>query len=150
MRSAEEQLQRHVGEKEPEMEEEDKVIISDRRREETRFKDSLVEVLAESNGEDEAKVFVEDGYYLHGRGDFIVESYEKMIEASSDDEKQSRRRTWTWTWPFIVHFSGCDLCISPHVSQPCLSAFQRAFHFADNQLLSIVGLQHQHLYTTLA
>jgi len=54
-------------------------------------------------------------------------------------------------WPFITHFVGCEFCeggVNPIYSPgQCIRAMERAFLFADNQVLNRYGLRHSSLHT---
>jgi xyloglucan 6-xylosyltransferase len=52
-------------------------------------------------------------------------------------------------WPFVTHFVGCKPCGSygDYAVERCLNQMERAFNFADNQILEMYGFQHGSLET---
>ncbi|XP_051116013.1 probable xyloglucan 6-xylosyltransferase 5 [Andrographis paniculata] len=86
------------------------------------------------------KVYVENSYNLHGFWEGLVDRYEEMMEdwrSGLGDER----------WPFVTHFVGCKPC-GGNVDYPverCLRSMERAFNFADNQVLKLYGFQHRGL-----
>lgn len=50
-------------------------------------------------------------------------------------------------WPLVTHFVGCKPCAkSGHYSaERCAKQMDRAFDFADNQVLKLYGLAHESL-----
>ncbi|GFZ12126.1 xyloglucan xylosyltransferase 5 [Actinidia rufa] len=86
------------------------------------------------------KVFVENSYYLHGYWAGLVDRYEEMIEKYHPGLGDER-------WPFITHFVGCKPCGSygDYPVERCLSSMERAFNFADNQVLELYGFRHRGL-----
>ncbi|MCO5595477.1 hypothetical protein L7F22_049520 [Adiantum nelumboides] len=120
----------------------------------------------------QSKLYVERGFFLHENQGFFVKNYENLnsfrtanlmqdgIHMSRNKEDLLEKNTKNWTivsskksfiWPSMVHFEGCNLCNarSKHESDDlCLSTFQRAFHYSDNQLLALAYMQHHHLYST--
>ncbi|XP_047317731.1 probable xyloglucan 6-xylosyltransferase 3 [Impatiens glandulifera] len=89
------------------------------------------------------KVFIENSYYLHGYWEGIVDRYEEMIEknrAGFGDER----------WPFVTHFVGCKPCGSygDYSVERCLKGMERAFNFADNQVLNLYGYGHRGLLSS--
>ncbi|CAL5441784.1 unnamed protein product [Camellia sinensis] len=86
------------------------------------------------------KVFLENSYYLHGYWAGLVDRYEEMIEkyhAGLGDER----------WPFVTHFVGCKPCGSfgDYPVEKCMSGMERAYNFADNQVLNLYGFRHRGL-----
>ncbi|MCO5579411.1 hypothetical protein L7F22_033266 [Adiantum nelumboides] len=121
----------------------------------------------------QSKLYVESGLYLHELNQgFLVKSYENLnsfqtanlmqdgIHASRNKKDLRKKNTENRTidsskisflWPSMVHFEGCNLCNahSQHDGDElCLSTFQRAFHYGDNQLLALANMQHHHLYSS--
>ncbi|XP_068657117.1 probable xyloglucan 6-xylosyltransferase 5 [Aristolochia californica] len=88
------------------------------------------------------KVFVENQYYLHGYWVGLVDKYEEMLEKYHPGLGDER-------WPFVTHFVGCKPCGSygDYPLQRCLKSMERAFNFADNQVLQIYGFKHRGLLT---
>jgi xyloglucan 6-xylosyltransferase len=88
------------------------------------------------------KVFLEESYYLHGYWVSIVDLYEEVMEKYHPGYGDHR-------WPFVTHFVGCKPCGSygDYAVERCLNQMERAFNFADNQVLEIYGFQHRSLET---
>ncbi|TMW98607.1 hypothetical protein EJD97_003807 [Solanum chilense] len=86
------------------------------------------------------KVFVENSYYLHGYWAGLVDRYEEMIEKYHPGLGDER-------WPFVTHFVGCKPCGSygDYPVERCLKSMERAFNFADNQVLNLYGFKHKGL-----
>uniref|UniRef100_A0A0D3FHJ4 Uncharacterized protein n=1 Tax=Oryza barthii TaxID=65489 RepID=A0A0D3FHJ4_9ORYZ len=91
-----------------------------------------------------AKVFLENSYNLHGFWADIVDRYEEM------------RRQWRRPglgddrWPLITHFVGCKPCGGDDASydgERCRRGMDRAFNFADDQILELYGFAHESLDT---
>ncbi|KAK9054466.1 hypothetical protein SSX86_025544 [Deinandra increscens subsp. villosa] len=87
-----------------------------------------------------SKVFVENSYFLHGYWAGLVDRYEEMMEKYHPGLGDER-------WPFVTHFVGCKPCGSygDYPVQRCLSSMERAFNFADNQVLKLYGFRHRGL-----
>ncbi|KAK8559992.1 hypothetical protein V6N13_061390 [Hibiscus sabdariffa] len=86
------------------------------------------------------KVFLENQYYLHGYWAGLVDRYEEMMEKYHPGLGDER-------WPFVTHFVGCKPCGSygDYPVERCLRSMQRAFNFADNQVLKLYGFKHRGL-----
>ncbi|PKU67687.1 probable glycosyltransferase 2 [Dendrobium catenatum] len=86
------------------------------------------------------KVYVENSYYLHGFWAGLVDKYEEMMEKHHPGLGDER-------WPFVTHFVGCKPCGSygDYPVERCISSMERAFNFADNQVLRIYGFAHRRL-----
>ncbi|XP_072951799.1 probable glycosyltransferase 2 [Typha angustifolia] len=86
------------------------------------------------------QVFVENSYYLHGFWAGLVDKYEEMMEKHHPGLGDER-------WPFVTHFVGCKPCGSygDYPVERCLNSMERAFNFADNQLLRLYGFAHKAL-----
>ncbi|KAL5205197.1 hypothetical protein ABZP36_033406 [Zizania latifolia] len=86
------------------------------------------------------KVYVENEYYLHGFWAGLVDKYEEMMEKHHPGLGDDR-------WPFVTHFVGCKPCGSygDYPAERCLSSMERAFNFADNQVLRLYGFRHRSL-----
>ncbi|KAL3819484.1 hypothetical protein ACJIZ3_005389 [Penstemon smallii] len=86
------------------------------------------------------KVFVENAFYLHGFWEGLVDRYEEMIEKYHPGLGDER-------WPFVTHFVGCKPCGSygDYPVERCLKSMERAFNFADNQVLNLYGFRHRGL-----
>ncbi|KAI5079036.1 hypothetical protein GOP47_0006707 [Adiantum capillus-veneris] len=89
----------------------------------------------------EKKVFLENSYCLHGYWEIIVDRYEKLMESSHAGYGDDR-------WPFVTHFVGCKPCGEQEIEGRCMKQMQRAFNFADNQVLQHYGYEHKHLGTS--
>ncbi|XP_060205049.1 probable xyloglucan 6-xylosyltransferase 5 [Lycium barbarum] len=85
-------------------------------------------------------VFIENSYYLHGYWAGLVDRYEEMIEKYHPGLGDER-------WPFVTHFVGCKPCGSygDYPAERCLKNMERAFNFADNQVLNLYGFRHKGL-----
>ncbi|KAG8096272.1 hypothetical protein GUJ93_ZPchr0013g36730 [Zizania palustris] len=89
------------------------------------------------------KVFLESSYSLHGFWANIVDRFEEM------------RRKWRPglgddRWPLITHFVGCKPCGEQDASydaERCRRGMDRAFNFADDQILELYGFAHESLDT---
>uniref|UniRef100_A0ACD5XK38 Uncharacterized protein n=1 Tax=Avena sativa TaxID=4498 RepID=A0ACD5XK38_AVESA len=84
-----------------------------------------------------AKVFFENSYELNGFWELIVDRYEEM-----------RRKG---QWPLVTHFVGCKPCRRYADSYPadrCRLGMERAFNFADDQILKLYGFGHESLNGT--
>ncbi|XP_059446850.1 probable xyloglucan 6-xylosyltransferase 3 [Corylus avellana] len=77
------------------------------------------------------KVYLESSYYLHEK---MMEKYDQPLMG---DER----------WPFVTHFVGCRPCGShaDYAVEKCLRSMERAFNFADNQVLRLYGFEHRGL-----
>ncbi|VVA91799.1 unnamed protein product [Arabis nemorensis] len=86
------------------------------------------------------KVFVENQYYLHGFWEGLVDRYEEMIEKYHPGLGDER-------WPFVTHFVGCKPCGSyaDYAVEKCFKSMERAFNFADDQVLKLYGFSHRGL-----
>nr|CAI11457.1 putative glycosyltransferase [Solanum tuberosum] len=86
------------------------------------------------------KVSIENSYYLHGYWAGLVDRYEEMIQKYHPGLGDER-------WPFVTHFVGCKPCGSygDYPAERCLKNMERAFNFADNQVLNLYGFKHKGL-----
>ncbi|XP_010477059.1 PREDICTED: xyloglucan 6-xylosyltransferase 4-like [Camelina sativa] len=86
------------------------------------------------------KVYVENQYYLHGFWEGLVDKYEEMVEKYHPGLGDER-------WPFVTHFVGCKPCGSyaDYAVDRCFKSMERAFNFADNQVLKLYGFSHRGL-----
>jgi xyloglucan 6-xylosyltransferase len=86
------------------------------------------------------KVYVENKYFLHGFWAGLVDRYEEMMEKHHPGLGDER-------WPFVTHFVGCKPCGSygDYPVEQCLGGMERAFNFADNQVLRLYGFRHRSL-----
>lgn len=99
-------------------------------------------LLFENNGKWMDKVILENSYYLHGFWEGLVDRYEDMMEKNHPGLGDER-------WPFVTHFVGCKPCGSygDYPVERCLSSMERAFNFADNQVVRMYGFSHKGLST---
>ncbi|XP_021859674.2 probable xyloglucan 6-xylosyltransferase 3 [Spinacia oleracea] len=83
------------------------------------------------------KVFIENSYYLHGFWLGLVDKYEENVEKYHSGLGDER-------WPFVTHFVGCKPCNSfrDYPFEKCFKSMERAFNFADDQVLKLYGLRH--------
>ncbi|KAJ7543066.1 hypothetical protein O6H91_09G023900 [Diphasiastrum complanatum] len=104
---------------------------------------ALVYLLATQRAVWGGKVYLENSYYLHGYWVIIVEKYEEMIEKYHPGFGDDR-------WPFVTHFVGCKPCGSygDYPVDRCVKHMERAFNFADNQVLEMYGFRHRNLGTS--
>ncbi|PWZ46090.1 putative glycosyltransferase 3 [Zea mays] len=88
------------------------------------------------------KVHVETEFYLHGFWTGLVDRYEQMMEDHHPGLGDDR-------WPFITHFVGCKTCgrYEDYPLDRCIRGMERAFNFADNQVLRLYGFRHRSLTT---
>ncbi|KAG6746945.1 xyloglucan 6-xylosyltransferase 5 [Populus alba x Populus x berolinensis] len=86
------------------------------------------------------KVYIENQYYLHGYWAGLVDRYEEMMEKYHPGLGDER-------WPFVTHFVGCKPCGSygDYPVEQCMRSMERAFNFADNQVLKLYGFGHRGL-----
>ncbi|KAG2614881.1 probable glycosyltransferase 3 [Panicum virgatum] len=98
------------------------------------------------------KVYLENEYYLHGLWAGLVGKYEKVMEKHHPGYGDDR-------WPFVTHFVGCKPCSGgggrsrrgggnssdEYPPERCVSGMERAFNFADNQVLRLYGFRHESL-----
>nr|GMD37563.1 probable xyloglucan 6-xylosyltransferase 5 [Ipomoea batatas] len=86
------------------------------------------------------KVFLENSYYLHGYWAGLVDRYEEVMEKYHPGFGDER-------WPFVTHFVGCKACGSfgDFPVEKCVKSMERAFNFADNQVLNLYGFKHRGL-----
>uniref|UniRef100_A0A0E0KCR3 Glycosyltransferase n=1 Tax=Oryza punctata TaxID=4537 RepID=A0A0E0KCR3_ORYPU len=87
------------------------------------------------------KVFIESSYDLNGFWEGIVDRYEELRRAGRGDGR----------WPFVTHFVGCKPCrryADSYPAERCRRGMERAFNFADDQILKLYGFAHESLNTT--
>lgn len=88
------------------------------------------------------KIYLEDAYYLSGYWVPLVGRYEEFSE-------KARPGIGGWEWPFTTHFTGCQPCSGVgnelYEGNSCLEGMERAFNFADNQVLKPFGFEHESL-----
>ncbi|XP_062213456.1 probable glycosyltransferase 4 [Phragmites australis] len=119
--------------------------LSDRPPYEADDQSALVYLLVTQRGRWGEKTFLESSYSLHGYWVGIVDRYEEM------------RRKWApglgdGRWPLVTHFVGCKPCGGQYASYDearCRRGMERAFSFADDQILRLYGFEHESLNTTV-
>ncbi|CAL4896897.1 unnamed protein product [Urochloa decumbens] len=108
------------------------------------------------------KVYLENEYYLHGHWTGVVDKYEEVMEKHHSGYGDDR-------WPFVTQFVGCKPCIGggrpskggggrpsrdgggggnsgeEYPVDRCARGMERAFNFADNQVLRLLGFRHESL-----
>ncbi|KAG6496515.1 probable glycosyltransferase 2 [Zingiber officinale] len=90
------------------------------------------------------KVYIENSYRLHGYWVGLVDRYEEMMEKHHTGSGNGR-------WPFVTHFVGCKPCGSQgdYPVERCFNSMERAFNFADNQVLRMYGFSHENLTSAM-
>ncbi|KAH7284990.1 hypothetical protein KP509_33G006000 [Ceratopteris richardii] len=138
-------------------------------------RDGLLQTLIEETISGDAlkirsRTYIETGAYLYGYEELLVKSYD-MLNVDHNDpiilydniedyhykdrfilQNIQNKGISPSTWPFVVHFEGCHFCAATeevNITSVCLSMFQRSFYYADNQLLSLVNMQHHRLYSNV-
>ncbi|KAL5217723.1 hypothetical protein ABZP36_018407 [Zizania latifolia] len=101
---------------------------------------AMVYILATQREKWGDKVYLENGYYLHGYWGILVDRYEEMIENYQPGLGDHR-------WPLVTHFVGCKPCgkFGDYPVERCLKQMDRAFNFGDNQILQMYGFTHKSL-----
>lgn len=101
---------------------------------------ALIYLLSSEMDEWMDKVYLENSYYLHGYWAALVNRYERIMEKYHPGLGDER-------WPFVTHFVGCKPCGSyaDYAVEKCLRSMERAFNFADNQVLKFYGFEHRGL-----
>ena len=101
---------------------------------------AMVYLLASEKEKWADKVYLENHYYLHGYWGILVDRYEEMIENHKPGYGDHR-------WPLVTHFVGCKPCakFGDYPVERCLKQMDRAFNFADNQIMQMYGFQHKTL-----
>jgi len=79
---------------------------------------------------------IEWEFLLHGYWKYVVDTYEELAKnhLGYGDER----------WPFVTHFVGCKPCKfrATLKNDECFKQMERAFNFADNQVLERYGFSH--------
>lgn len=98
---------------------------------------ALIYLLISKKNELIDKVFLENSYFLHGYWVSLVDQFEEMIEKYHPGFGDER-------WPFVTHFVGCKPCgiYGDYPVERCLKSMERAFNFADDQVLKLYGFKH--------
>ncbi|KAM1195211.1 hypothetical protein ACFX13_022244 [Malus domestica] len=101
---------------------------------------AMVYILAKGRDTWGKKVYLENGYYLHGYWGILVDKYEEMIENHHPGLGDHR-------WPLVTHFVGCKPCgkFGDYPVERCLKQMDRAYNFGDNQVLQMYGFEHKSL-----
>ncbi|MQM23307.1 hypothetical protein Taro_056371 [Colocasia esculenta] len=101
---------------------------------------ALIYLLLSKQDEWFPKTYIENSFYLHGYWPGLVDRYEEMMDKYHPGLGDDR-------WPFVTHFVGCKPCGSygDYPVERCLSSMERAFNFADNQVLHMYGFNHKAL-----
>lgn len=101
---------------------------------------ALIYLLISRKDEWMDKVFLENSYYLHGYWVGLVDRYEEYMASDGSGLGDER-------WPFVTHFVGCKPCggYGDYSMERCLKSMERAFNFADNQLLKMYDFRHRGL-----
>ncbi|GJN28304.1 hypothetical protein PR202_gb16413 [Eleusine coracana subsp. coracana] len=131
-------------------------VLTGRRRQSAEADDqsALVHLLLTDPDSWMDKVYVETQYHLHGPWARLVDEYEENAAHHHPGFGDDR-------WPFVTGFDGCDddPCGEPNKSdnkeeeeddamekqQRCVKGMERAFNFADNQVLRMYGFEHRTL-----
>jgi xyloglucan 6-xylosyltransferase len=120
--------------------------LSDRPAFESDDQSALVYLLNADRARWGAKVMLESAVGLHGYWVMLVERYEELMAKGKPGGGGGEYR-----WPFVTHFVGCKFCgkggDGSYPVDRCLKHMERAFNFADNQILESYGFQHDSLST---
>eukprot|EP00897_Mesotaenium_endlicherianum_P009611 jgi/Mesen1/8679/ME000051S08078 len=104
---------------------------------------ALVYLLIKHSNTLREHIYLESSYALHGYWQLLVDKFEGMMAHNSRGvvTKGNDKR------PFTTHFVGCKPCgnFGDEDRHRCFREMIRAFNFADNQILSPIGLQHVNL-----
>jgi hypothetical protein len=87
-----------------------------------------------------ARTHIEWEFLLHGYWKYVVYNYEELMAKNHPGFGDER-------WPFVTHFVGCKPCklgATPE-NDECFKQMERAFNFADNQVLEKYGYTHSAL-----
>eukprot|EP00850_Spirogloea_muscicola_P012542 SM000081S22676 [mRNA] locus=s81:531819:534777:+ [translate_table: standard] len=117
--------------------------LKDRPAFEADDQSALVYLLIKNQAEWRPHVYLEQTYFLHGYWGIIVDKYEELMAKHHPGYGDER-------WPFVTHFVGCKPCslADNYDAERCVVQMNRAFNFADNQVLQHYGYSHKHLNTT--
>uniref|UniRef100_A0ACD5XJS8 Uncharacterized protein n=1 Tax=Avena sativa TaxID=4498 RepID=A0ACD5XJS8_AVESA len=120
-------------------------VLSNREPYEADDQSALVYLLVTQRKRWADRVFLESSYVLHGYWKAIVDRYEEMRSNGQPGLGDDR-------WPLITHFVGCKPCGDPngasYEAAQCWRGIDRAFNFADDQILKLYGFQHESLNST--
>ncbi|XP_051230757.1 probable glycosyltransferase 4 [Lolium perenne] len=119
--------------------------LSNRAAYEADEQSALVYLLVTQRKKWADSVFLESSYVLHGYWKAIVDRYEEMQSKWQPGLGDDR-------WPLVTHFVGCKPCGDPngasYEAALCRRGMERAFNFADDQILKLYGFQHETLNST--
>ncbi|KAL2630439.1 hypothetical protein R1flu_015125 [Riccia fluitans] len=91
-----------------------------------------------------SKIRLEWEYQLSGYWKDFVEKFEEFMTTPGNHPGLGGN-----TWPFITHFTGCQPCSGHHnpiySGEECARQMERAYNFADNQILQTMGFMHEDL-----
>lgn len=84
-----------------------------------------------------ANTYIEWEFLLHGYWKYVVYNYEEIMAKNHPGYGDER-------WPFVTHFVGCKPCKlgASTENDECFKQMERAFNFADNQVLEKYGYTH--------
>ncbi|KAE8661899.1 putative glycosyltransferase 3 [Hibiscus syriacus] len=84
---------------------------------------------------------------LKGRPTFEVDDQSTLIYLYEKMMKKYHPGLGEERWPVVTHFAGCKRCGSygDYSVDRCLHSMQRAFNFADNQVLKLYRFRHRGL-----
>lgn len=101
---------------------------------------ALVYLLLFGDPKWKAKTHIEWEFFLHGYWKYVVYTYENLMAKSHPGFGDDR-------WPFVTHFVGCKPCqlVVNEEMEECFTQMERAFNFADNQVLDRYGYAHRAL-----
>lgn len=101
---------------------------------------ALVYIILYGDPKWKAKTHIEWEFLLHGYWKYVVYNYEEMMAKHHPGYGDER-------WPFVTHFVGCKPCKlgTTSESEECFKQMERAFNFADNQVLERYGFSHSAL-----
>lgn len=121
------------------------LALTDRPPTEADDQSSLVYLMLTDRSRWGSKIYLENSYCFQGYWLYLTDKFEEMMEKNQPGVYGDER------WPFITHFVGCEFCeggVNPIYSPgQCIRAMERAFLFADNQVLNRYGLRHSSLHT---
>ncbi|AQK39268.1 probable glycosyltransferase 3 [Zea mays] len=118
--------------------------LAGRRAGEADDQSALVHLLVTEKERWMDRVYLENQYYLHGVWTALVGKYEEAMEKHHPGYGDDR-------WPFVTNFAGCNPCddgkncSDEYPLDRCASGMERAFNFADNQVLRLYGFRHESL-----
>lgn len=136
-----------------------RATLTDKMFPESDDQSALVYLLLKGDRKWRKKIYVENGYALHGywlsivkRFDGIAKRYGKLERRRGRHaEAESERYAAVggeeeWRRPFVTHFTGCQPCSGEHnpayEGGSCWVGMERALNFADNQVIRNYGFVH--------